>query len=181
MYGGLTCFAEMTGQGFCKPFAEEENKFMFSYFKRKQAVTDAVHMCSTSIANLIALEDRYIDPASIYCDDYVLGFHQQLVLYAILLSWNGKDASLSMKLSITREIYKRLAPSIGKSIVRILAELGREAHPGHQHYIIRRDEGAGYIRALIKKDQNSANMHLKGFRNYIYRNYIGYVPGQGQP
>ena len=147
---------------------------MFGFFKWRrvvgQATEDAVYCCRAMFAGLEAHGKAV--PNQVFGDAYVLGFLQQLMIYAVHANQRRTDDA-PMMLAVAEATMEALVPGFGKKVLTAFAEVNDPAHPMHENYRVGFREGLQYTMSLLHGDVATTQDRMVGFRAFVKRNYLG--------
>lgn len=120
---------------------------MFGFFKAKRAAKDAIDYCGTMLAGIDTANERPV-PLQALVDPYVLGFQQQVIVFAISASNGHRPVDSSVMFSACRATYNALVPGAAKDIMSGISDLNRPEHQFHENYMIGQRGGREYVEAL---------------------------------
>ena len=113
-------------------------------------------------------------PNQVFGDAYVLGFVQQLVMFAATAAHGGKPPKTEVMSNIMTSAIDQLVPGFGSQLVSSLLVLNNPTHPLNPNYQVGRREGTEYIVALTEGNEEKQVELIKGFQNFVARNYLGF-------
>ena len=143
---------------------------MFGYFKWRRSVNRAGEYCQTMFAGIGRFEGKSL-PAQVIGDAYVLGFLQQLIVFAIHEEYGGNPGPAKL-ISASRAAFNLLAPTQGDQLMAALQAVNSPSHFGHVNYSVGRREGGEYLAALMAGDIDTQADRMTSFRDFVRRNYL---------
>lgn len=146
---------------------------MLGFFKFKKCVTATAEAVTGLFGPARISGSPYGSiPNAVFGDAYIIGFLQSFSVY-VMHEVRGETIKPEEQLAMFSATLDTLVPSLGKQVIGYLPQLNDPANGFHANYSVGRREGQSYVDALRAGDEVAVQSYIRGFTDFIKRNYLG--------